>query len=863
MTTTRFPDKFPDKLSLEEIFQYINLFTELNEVKKLADYTKLASINSNLKRIEEIQNLLKDNTVSDSNNNNYTKKLKDNYLKKLQDERNLLGNQLRVNLFNWIDSPDIQKIKSFTQDYYIPFDQILMAASLALARIYPVNSVTPEELSLDDVYELIDSFTSKQEIKESAAFENLTLINKNLKRILELVDLLNSKSSQIIDKKSSLLEIEKLRKEFVTYLSQCMMNPVFANIVITTEKGDITFDHALYIALITLARINPFNPADSITLDEIRPENQVATMDQYQHDIETLKVWLKEKLTNPFRKDRLCERDLERIRQIIMKKFPNEKISFATGITVVGSDPAMLDTLDLLSQLQQAQITPVMPIFPYSQDFLGYQPPTLPSASWLGVAFLVNQNSLSQQTAIHRLHQLRQRQLNNIIHGNHGLLPSEAPSTRRRHQALPRISTQNNPDLPLQRLPDWLSAIAVAKLPNGYLAFAKNDNNNGEIQIINPDNNEIVHTIKEHFPIEISGIITLKNGNIAVGHFDKNANVNIYNPITYELVKTFPQGDRMLQQTMTARNNDIISSNNYYDGNVYIHNSGTGHTSLALSGHDKQINLMTTIGDQLLFVDNYGLVCSIYDNQFNLINSFICKSGIQCTCSVDDNIIFSSINNILIYNKISGLSVREFQVPNINVIRATTVLENGNILMSGSYGLIAVYTTDGQLVQQAKTNQQDIDSPLTLKAAYNKLLAMNVFSATPQQIVRDSANVNTSTATTTTSSSERLPNNPSFRVPDATLASHSSLFAGEFRLNEEMTLALNNLKDDLSVADLKHWEPHAPNEPFSTAHREALEYLIKERRLAARDAISCISGMDQDTARSLLPNSNDRMLDVD
>lgn len=81
--------------------------------------------------------------------------------------------------------------------------------------------------------------------------------------------------------------------------------------------GDVFFADVLYDARLVLARLNPINPKDPFTQEEIKPENQVVTSYQHQFDVEGLFDFIKltplKALTNPFTNVKFSERDKQTI----------------------------------------------------------------------------------------------------------------------------------------------------------------------------------------------------------------------------------------------------------------------------------------------------------------------------------------------------------------------------------------------------------------------------------------------------------------------------------------------------------------------------------------------------------------------
>ena len=196
------------------------------------------------------------------------------------------------------------------------------------------------QLKIEDV---LVRFLQKIEISRDRSYLSLVKIKKDFLRIL--------KAQQNNDTESE----NNLREAFRTNLNNLMRN---ISHLYSVTVDDISF----YDAILALVRFNPpINSTDPMTLDEIKPENQVRISDGYQFDVESLYNWIQstplESLVNPSTNVKLNEQDKQTILKAVNRYAERERkeVKILTGNPHLHGDPAYDATMALARELQQPQ----------------------------------------------------------------------------------------------------------------------------------------------------------------------------------------------------------------------------------------------------------------------------------------------------------------------------------------------------------------------------------------------------------------------------------------------------------------------------------------------------------------------------
>lgn len=623
----------------------------------------------------------------------------------------------------------------------------------------------------------------------------------------------------------SLDEVNRLRKSINDWLKKNM------NVAAITIDN-IKLEEALHSALVAIASAKPLNIDDPMTLYEVNEDERIVTSDGLQFDASTLLAWInsKGKMQHPKYNVIFGKYDQANIIEYAKDKKINITLNSSHRTSNQVEDPGLL--LGALAAMRSSS--------PPTQD--NYQ--SVLNSSVLMIDRELPRTSTQRYLYSHALRAAHSSLFESDDYPSSTFSSSAAAaivsSSSDVSGRTPRFDSIVRANQPSLSLPDWLSYNAAVTLPNGYIAIAsepllRGRNHPFDILIIDPVNNIVVRRIQDNDD-SVNAIALLENGNIAVGHYNGNANINIYNPESGARLKEIPQqGVNIQQRLMHAKGNNVVIFGSYNGVHLYDAEAGCHVRHISM---DMQFNTSLAIGDKWIIISLNKAV--VLDSDFQIQHTLNHETSI-CTRVVTlhnppDQIAIANGSEIMIYDLRSGVLNKRFRIPETNVIRSMIALDNGNLVVAGSTGLIKEYTTNGTCISECKTDQQDIDSPVLLKYAYEQLTARHAMLN--RDAITQSANV--------ISSSSSAPQSPSiFSRPG---------------INSEMIHALNILRNVLTVEHLRDWPS---SNPFTNSHSEALIHLVRNEDIPVIEAINTIKILTESQVRELLPPNQSDMLEVD
>lgn len=166
--------------------------------------------------------------------------------------------------------------------------------------------------------------------------------------------ILTNKSTNEIDADSLLANMRNKRDKVSNDLYMSLMKLIQSQNIsdIHHPKSGKNLDELLYEIALTLANLNPINTYDFATQEPIAPEKLIVTSDRYQHDIDSLQVWLRHKTTNPWTNLKFSERDINFIRLNLQIRKPTDAIDINEGNPYPGGDPDLAATITLARRLE-------------------------------------------------------------------------------------------------------------------------------------------------------------------------------------------------------------------------------------------------------------------------------------------------------------------------------------------------------------------------------------------------------------------------------------------------------------------------------------------------------------------------------
>jgi hypothetical protein len=528
--------------------------------------------------------------------------------------------------------------------------------------------------SIEEIEKLLAEFVKLNSVKQNAIYP-LFISIKNKPQDKDVINQLHHRSN-----------------DFLLLLDRdANNNNITIEITNNNIKKTISLADIIYYTSLMLAKQNLINDIDFFTLEkmaDIPEDNIIFTSDRYFYDVESLHQYLRSKTINPFNRQPFTPRDWQRIQNCLKIKYPHENFELISSPTYPGGDPNLSATLALTRELTN---TPA-PLSPTGS----HEPPGIPQR----LSLFMQPNSEQQNR------------------------PSQAHA-----------------ELPTHSLPHWLSAPFFVRLPNGSHVFAQSWNNNSRINLVEPNGCERSFLNDSH----VSAVSLLANGHIAVGHDDHRADIHICDTTTRQIVNRISQSEVIKPDLMVAVGNHLfIASGNDNNTQLQLRVIDSMHSQYAmgisvsnvirLSGTHLFPKCVFRTGENIavLYRDGFFDKIGIWNNQLMEISQTtllsLSDNNIQSNVTIltNGNIVGTNQNKVLTHHS-NGVYKHSFST-GTGYITCLKELQNNHLLIakdSGADGIIAVYSTEGTLIHQAKINRQGISSSDALQFTYDKLMEMN------------------------------------------------------------------------------------------------------------------------------------------